>query len=65
MNVAPGVTGPLGGGPHAYILLAGSPAIDRGRVVTDALRGMGPQDAFGVPIPQGGAYDIGASEYKP
>lgn len=63
MNADPLVIGPLGTGPLAYKLQALSPAINRGRVVTDSLRGMGPQDAFGVPTPQGAYYDIGASEY--
>jgi hypothetical protein len=64
VNADPLVVGPLGGGPGAYRLTAGSPAIDRGRVVTEALRGMGPQDAFGMAIPQGSAYDIGAAEFR-
>jgi len=64
LNVDPLVAGPLGGGPGAYRLVAGSPAIDRGRVVTDAPRGMGTQDAFGASTPQGAAYDIGAQEYR-
>jgi len=34
------VQGPLGGGPNAYRLTSGSPAINRGRTVTDGLRGM-------------------------
>jgi hypothetical protein len=64
LNADPLLVGPLGGGPAACRLQPGSPAIDRGRLVTDALRGMGPQDAFGVATPQGAAYDIGASEYR-
>jgi hypothetical protein len=65
MNADPLLVGPLGDGPLAYKPSASSPAINRGRVltVTDALRGMGLQDAFGVPTPQRGYYDIGASEY--
>ena len=64
VNADPLLFGPLGGGPDAYRLKAGSPAIDRGRVVTDAPRGMGAQDAFGATTPQGVAYDIGAQEYR-
>lgn len=64
LNADPRVLGPLGGGPDAFYLLASSPAIDRGRTVTDALRGMGTQDAFGAAIPQGTGYDIGAFEYR-
>jgi hypothetical protein len=64
LNTDPLVAGPLGGGPGAYRLQPDSPAIDRGRLVTDALRGMGTQDAFGVAMPQGAAYDIGASESR-
>src|SRR5206468_148541 len=60
MNADPRVLGVFGAGPAAYRLSANSPAIDRGRVVTDALRGMGVQDAFGAGTPQGTAYDIGA-----
>jgi len=64
LNADPRVLGPLGGGPGAYSLVAGSPAIDRGQTVTDALRGMGTQDAFGAATPQGARYDIGAFEYR-
>jgi len=64
LNADPRLQGPLGNGPGACILLAASPAIDRGRVVTDALRGMGPQDALGATTPQGAAYDIGAFEFR-
>jgi hypothetical protein len=63
MNADPMVVGPLGGGPGAYALQAGSPAIDAGREVTEALQGMGDRDYFGNAIPQGTAYDIGAYEY--
>ena len=63
-NMNPMVAGPFGSGPRAYYLAAGSPARDRGRVVTDALRGMGTQDASGAWTPQGAAYDIGAAEYR-
>jgi hypothetical protein len=62
--VSPGVVGLMGSGPRAYALAANSPARDRGRVVTDALRGMGTQDAFGASTPQGAAYDLGATEYR-
>jgi hypothetical protein len=64
LDLDPAVVGSLGSGPRAYGLAAGSPARDRGCAVTDALRGMGTQDAFGAWIPQGGAYDIGAAEYR-
>ena len=63
-NQDPVVAGVLGRGPWAYCPAAGSPARDHGRAVTDALRGMGTQDAFGAWIPQGAAYDIGAGEYR-
>jgi hypothetical protein len=64
LNLNPLVAGLLGSGPRAYALAAGSLARDRGRTVTDALRGMGAQDAFGTSTPQGAAYDIGAGEYR-
>lgn len=64
LNTDPLVTGALGGGPNAYFLTTASPARDRGRAITGALRGMGVQDAFGATIPQGTAYDIGATEYR-
>lgn len=64
LNADPRVAGPLGGGPSAYILAQASPAIDRGRSVTDGWAGMGGHDAFGVPIPQGPAFDAGASEFR-
>jgi hypothetical protein len=63
LNTDPAVVDAWGGGPPAYHLTANSPARDRGRVVLDALRGMGTQDAFGAWIPQGAAYDIGAAEF--
>jgi parallel beta helix pectate lyase-like protein len=63
VNANPGVVGPLGGGPAAYLLAAGSPAIDAGRVVTAGLRGMGTRDYFGTATPRGARYDIGAAEY--
>src|SRR5262245_38833206 len=63
MNLDPLVVGPLGGGPAAYALAAGSPAIDTGRVVTGTLRGMGTRDYFGTPTPQGSAHDIGAAKH--
>ncbi len=63
LNANPQVTGPLGGGPSAYALQAGSPARDAGRAVTEALRGMGTHDDAGLTIPQNGLYDIGAFEY--
>lgn len=63
-NLDPVVVGVLGSGPRAYDLAAGSPARDRGRAVTDALRGMGTQDGFGAWTPQGAAYDIGAAEFR-
>jgi hypothetical protein len=64
LNADPRVRGSLGGGPDAYAPISISPGIDRGRVVTDALRGMGNQDAFGAATPQGAAYDLGAFEYR-
>jgi hypothetical protein len=64
MNADPQVVGPLGAGPAAYQLTSNSPAIDAGREVTEALRGMGSQDYFGASIPRGSAYDIGAAEYE-
>jgi len=65
LNANPLVAGPLGGGPAAYNLTASSPAINHGRTVTQALRGMGTRDYFGTTTPQGGAYDIGADEFMP
>jgi hypothetical protein len=44
--------------------MAASPAREGGLTVTDALRGMGTQDAFGGSTPQGTGYDIGAMEYR-
>jgi hypothetical protein len=64
MNADPQIVGALGGGPAAYKLTSSSPARDAARTVTEALRGMGTQDYFGVAIPQGGAYDIGFAEYE-
>jgi len=64
MNADPQIVGPLGAGPAAYRLNAGSPAIDAGRVVVEALQGMGDRDYFGVTIPQRSGYDIGAVEYE-
>jgi hypothetical protein len=64
LNANPQVLGVFGTGPGAYKLSANSPAIDRGRLVTDALRGMGVQDVFGAGIPQGVTFDIGAFEYR-
>ncbi len=63
-NADPAVVGPVGGNPPAYRLTAASLARDHGRNVTDALRGMGTQDAFGAWIPQGSGFDIGANEYR-
>jgi Right handed beta helix region len=63
-NANPALLGPLGAGPGAYLLGAGSLARDQGRVVADALRGMGTQDAFGAWVPQGAAYDVGAAEFR-
>ena len=63
-NANPLVHGVPGAGPTAYFLAAGSPAIDRGRLVTDALRGMGSQDISGATIPQGLAYDCGVTEFR-
>ena len=62
LNADPLVFGPLGAGPSAYQLSPGSPAIDAGQLVTDALRGTGTRDYFGTPIPQGCCFDIGAAE---
>jgi len=63
LNTNPGVAGPFGGGPGAYRLTTTSAAIDRGRVVTQGLRGMGTRDYFGTAIPRGATYDIGAVEF--
>ena len=63
-NGDPMVVGVPGGGPPAYYLAAPSIARDAGHLVTDALRGMGAQDAFGAAVPQGAGYDIGAVEYR-
>jgi hypothetical protein len=63
-NADPQVRGPLGEGPATFYSAATSPAIDHGRVVTDALRGMGTQDAFGAATPHGARYDIGAFEFR-
>ena len=62
LNTDPLVRGPLGSGPYAFRPNASSPGIDRGRSVTDGLRGMGNQDGFGLTIPQGASHDIGAFE---
>jgi hypothetical protein len=62
-SLDPLVIGPSGAGPDAYHLQIGSPAIDHGRAVSEALRGMGVQDGFGASTPQS-SYDIGASEYR-
>jgi hypothetical protein len=64
LNSDPIIPGLLGSGPRAYYLTSVSPARDRGRAVTDALRGMGTQDAFGAGTPQGTTYDIGVAEYR-
>jgi hypothetical protein len=61
-NANPLISGALGSGPNAYLLQAGSPALNQARIVTEALRGMGTSDYFGTVTPQGGAYDIGAAE---
>jgi Right handed beta helix region len=60
-NADPQVAGPLGAGPTAYQLTAGSPAAGRGAPVA-APRGMGARDYFGDATPQGGSYDAGADE---
>jgi len=62
LNANPLFTGAFGGGPAAYHLQAGSPAINAAAAVTQGLRGMGTRDYFGASIPAGGAYDIGAAE---
>ncbi len=62
-NANPLIVGAWGGGPNAYLLQATSPAINHARTVTEALRGMGTRDYFGTAIPQGGLFDIGASEW--
>jgi hypothetical protein len=64
LNLDPRVSGAFGGGPAAYLLTAGSPALERGRIVTEALRGMGRQDGFGTSTPQGTTYDLGAFERR-
>jgi len=63
-NTNPLIAGPWGGGPNAYLLQAASSAINRARIVTEALRGMGTRDYFGTATPQGGAYDIGVAEWR-
>jgi len=63
LNANPLFTGAFGTGPAAYHLSATSPAINRGRVVTQGLRGMGTRDYFGTTTPVGGIYDIGADEF--
>ena len=63
-NTNPLIVGPWGGGPNAYLLQATSSAINRARIVTEALRGMGTRDYFGTTTPQAGAYDIGAAEWR-
>lgn len=63
-NQDPALAGSPGHGPLAYYLLPGSVARDRGQLVSDALRGMGTQDAWGAFIPHGPGYDIGAMEYR-
>ena len=63
-NTDPLIVGRFGDGPRAYALTTGSSAREAGRAVTDALRGMGTQDAFGAWVPQGAAYDIGMAEYR-
>jgi len=62
LNANPLFTGAFGGGPAAYHLQSGSPAINAAAAVTVGLRGMGTRDYFGAAIPAGGAYDIGAAE---
>jgi hypothetical protein len=62
LNANPLFTGAFGGGPAAYHLQSGSPAINAAAPVTVGLRGMGTRDYFGASIPAGGAYDIGAAE---
>jgi hypothetical protein len=63
LNANPLFTGAFGGGPAAYHLASGSPAINAAAAVTQGLRGMGTRDYFGTTIPAGGAYDIGADEF--
>jgi len=53
--------------PTAFSLQSGSPAIDTGTNVCASISGTcspGTHDFFGNPVPQGGGYDIGASEYS-
>ena len=51
----------------AFTLQSGSPAIDAGAAVCLGANNCSPgsRDFFGVPIPLGTAFDIGASEYAP
>jgi hypothetical protein len=64
VNANPLIVGPVGGGPNAYKLTSGSPAIDHGRTFNVGLRGgVGPVDYFGSSVPQGAAVDIGAAEF--
>jgi len=60
-NADPRIVGSLGGGPTAYQLTAGAPAVGRGAPVASP-RGMGARDYFDDATPQGGTYDTGADE---
>jgi hypothetical protein len=60
-NADPKVTGPLGGGPIAYQLRPGSPAIDAAARIPGAPTGMATSDYFGRSA-RGARYDIGSAE---
>jgi hypothetical protein len=64
MDVGPQIGGTLGGGPVAYPLNSTSPLINKGANLSGRVPGgVGTRDHFGNPIPNGGAFDIGAAEY--
>ena len=61
-NADPLLMGPPGSGPTGVELQPGSPAIGTGGDLTGAPAGMGGRDYFGLPVPQGARYDVGAVE---
>jgi hypothetical protein len=50
---------------QAYRLLPGSPARDTGIDPKSFVQHPGPHDFFGIPLPQGVGYDVGAHEAEP